>query len=263
MKVVHMAAMQSGTAPLPPPALPAPETVALFLDMDGTLVSFAATPDAVTAPPAAGDKLNRLAERLGGALAVVSGRRLAELDLILKPGSFAAAGLHGLEHRARPAGPIDGPSGDTESVARWRDLFAPLLKRYPALLLEEKVAGVALHYRADPSLAEPVRTAAEAALAAGPKGYHLLDGNHVVEIKPAGRGKGDAVTRFLAAPPFKGRVPVFIGDDVTDEDGFRTARAAGGFGIVVGDRRPTLATAALPDVASVWAWLDRLADAPA
>lgn len=251
--------MSQAPTPLPTPKPIDPDRMALFLDMDGTLVDFAATPDAVAAPAGAGERLNKLAARLGGALAVVSGRRLLELDRVLAPGRFAAAGLHGLEHRGGPDGAVDGPAPAAGDVARWRDLLAPLMADHPALLLEEKIAGVAVHYRSEPGLGATVAAAAAAALASGPDGYHLLHGNKVVEIKPAGRGKGDAVTRFLEAPPFAGRRPVFIGDDVTDEDGFRAAQAAGGLGILVGDRRPTLAQAGLPDVAGVWRYLDRIA----
>lgn len=232
---------------LPPPPPLAPDW-ALFLDVDGSLLEFAPTPDGVRVPDELIATLGRLQQRLEGALALVSGRSLAQLDRLFAPLRLHAAGLHGLELRGAP------PPSPPAALAGVRESAEAVARDFPGALVEDKGAALALHWRTAPEAAPALRAAAEAALAALP-GYRLQPGDHVVEVRPDGADKGAAVDRMLAQPPFRGRVPVFVGDDLTDEDGFRRVRARGGLAVLVGLRRPTHATHALADPAAVRAWL--------
>lgn len=227
---------------------------ALFLDFDGTLVEIAETPDAVRAERRLVGILQSLSAELGGALAIVSGRPLAEVDAHLAPERFPAAGLHGLELRSAAGGPVMRPDG-LDVPCDVRSALASFAGLH-GLLLEEKGIAVALHYRSRPELADACRAAARRAIAGHP-GLHALDGKMVVEIKPCGADKGRAVARLMAGAPFAGRVPVFAGDDVTDEDGFRAVAEMGGFGVKVGPGE-TGARHRVASVASFLGWLAHL-----
>jgi trehalose 6-phosphate phosphatase len=215
---------------------------ALFLDFDGTLVDIAPEPGAVTVPSSLVPMLGDLQDYLGGAIAVVSGRPIAELDRFLAPLQLAAAGIHGVEHRT-----ADGvltraaalPLQEVEAVA------AALVALHPALLVEHKQASIAVHYRGAPHLEAECTAAMQQAVDRSP-GLALLRGKMVVEAKPGGASKGDAIEQFLRETPFAGRTPVFIGDDVTDEAGFSTVQRLGGLGVKVGEG-PTVARRRLAD----------------
>jgi trehalose 6-phosphate phosphatase len=203
---------------------------ALFLDFDGTLVDLAPAPDAVHVPGPLIATLGALSGYLGGALAVVTGRPIAQIDAFLQPLELPIAGVHGAERR-QYSGAVDllntHPLDQVEAVAR------SLAAQHGALLVECKRGSVALHYRQAPELGELCLRAMQEAVDQSP-GLTLLRGKMVVEAKPGDASKGSAIEAFLQEPPFAGRLPVFIGDDITDEVGFSTVQRLGGMGIKVG-----------------------------
>ncbi len=203
---------------------------AVFLDFDGTLVDLAPTPDGVRLEPGVVEALALLAERHGGALALISGRPVAQIDAMLAPLVLPVAGVHGVERRG-----ADG----TLHVAATPDV-SPVLARaqalaavHPGLLVEQKRGAVALHYRLAPELEQLCLQEMTAAVQACP-GILLLHGKMVLEAKPAATDKGGAIAAFLREPPFAGRRPVFAGDDTTDEAGFAFVQQVGGQGVKVG-----------------------------
>ncbi|HET6469851.1 MAG TPA: trehalose-phosphatase [Geminicoccaceae bacterium] len=245
-----------------PTPLPRPAETALFLDFDGTLVEIAPTPESVVAAPGLADLLARLDERLGGALAVVSGRPVEQIDGFLAPLRLPVAGLHGLDCRLADGRRVRRvPDGLEPALDRARQRFGAFVADRPGTRLEDKALTVALHYRLAPA-AEAAARALAAEVAAGSGGLlEVRTGKMVLELAPPGRTKGDAVRDLLGEPPFRGRRPVFCGDDVTDEDGFRAVAAMGGLGIRVGDPSvPTAACGRLADVQAMLDWLQALAE---
>ncbi|RAI03115.1 trehalose-phosphatase [Acuticoccus sediminis] len=238
---------------------PVPERPALFLDFDGTLVEIADRPDGVVVAPTLHFLIERCVTRTSGAVAVVSGRRIEDIDGFLGI-PIAAAGMHGLEHRAAPGDEIHYQPAPPE-MDRLRTRIAAFPFLGDGVSMEDKGAGLAVHYRANPARERDVIRAMEEAIA-DLDTLHLICGKMVVEAKRRGFDKGAAVNSFMQRPPFQGRTPIFIGDDVTDEDGIRAANAGGGFGIKVGDGK-TDAPYRLPDVEAVHAWLAQLAGVPA
>lgn len=236
-----------------------PDRPALFLDFDGTLVEIADRPDGVVVPPSLHDLIERAVTRCGGAVAVVSGRRIADIDRFIGI-PIAAAGMHGLEHRAEPgADVVHQPAPAEMETLRERIAAFPFLGEDVAM--EDKGAGLAVHYRAAPSRGSEVIEAMERATA-DLENLHIIKGKMVVEAKSRGFDKGAAVRSFMGAPPFAGRTPVFLGDDTTDEDGMRAAADGGGFGIKVGEGE-TDARYRLASVEAVHEWLAALAGIPA
>lgn len=228
--------------------------LALFLDVDGCLIDLAERPEDVVVPAGLIGDLDRLSARIGGALALVSGRAIADLDRLFAPLSLPAAGQHGLEWRAAPAGPVERIPVDRAVLDRLSDALAGFAAGRPGLRVEPKGAAVAIHYRQAPALGPDVIAFARD-LTAGAPGWHALAGKMVVELKPDGVDKGAAVDRFLALPPFAGRRPLAAGDDVTDEDAFAAALRQDGIALQVGDREPTVANRRLPDPAAMRAWI--------
>jgi trehalose 6-phosphate phosphatase len=213
---------------------PAEESWALFLDFDGTLVDIVERPDAVVVDPALQSVLSRLQERLGGAVAVISGRPVAFLDEKLAPLHLDTAGLHGIEHRIggrfSPCDPDDHP--------RLRVAVGELRHRIAGrdgLLIEDKGCSVALHWRMVPNEAEFARETALALAEGLGDGYKIQFGKAVAEILPSASGKGRIITAFMEEAPYRGRRPVFIGDDLTDEHGFEAVNALGGVSIRIGE----------------------------
>lgn len=226
---------------------------ALFLDVDGCLLDIAPRPDEVVVEPGLTDALARLRERLGGALALVSGRPLAQLDHLFAPLHLAAAGQHGLERRdamGRLLPTADLPENFPEVESRLA-LFAA---RHPGVLLERKSHGLALHYRGAPACKAEAERLAHALARRTSPALVAVPGKEVVELRAPGSDKGKAIEAFLNEPPFRGRIPAFAGDDVTDEDGFITVNRLGGHSILVGDRL-TAARWQLADAAAVRRWL--------
>lgn len=240
--------------PLPPPPA-APADTALFLDFDGTLVELAETPDAIRVGPHLPALLRRLSARLGGRLALISGRAVRDLEHHLACDGIALSGSHGLELRLRDGGfvPLARPRGLDEARQRTR-AFA---ERRAGLLIEDKPFGVALHYRQAPEREGEVREFM--AGLAGATGLQLQAGKMVAELRPPGADKGDAVRALMREQDFAGARPIFVGDDETDEDAFRAAAELGGGGVLVGAERATAARWRLGGVAEVSAWLEELA----
>lgn len=208
-----------------------PAHAALFLDMDGTLIELAATPDAVIVPPDLTALLRDLRAGLGDALAIVSGRPIAQIDALLGDAPYAVAGEHGAAIRHAPGATPERPKLPALPPAAYAAAEAAIAA-HPGALLERKAHGLVLHYRQAPEAAAVLRATAETLTT---QGFTLLESAMAWEIKPLGTNKGSAVEALMTRPPFHGRTPVFIGDDVTDEDGIRTARALGGFGYRVPD----------------------------
>lgn len=223
-----------------------PDSWAVFLDIDGCLLDLAPTPDEIFVPPDLPGSMERLRLALGGALALVTGRGLAYADALFDPFPFPIAGLHGAEIR----GP-DGKMIPAVAPPAFEQLKAALVdeaKSMPGVLIEDKGAAVAAHYRLAPhyelALGERMRAFAEAA----GTGWALQLGKMVYEIRPARASKGDAVERFLREQPFAGRLPLALGDDLTDESMFAVANARGGLSFRVG--RSDAKTCAMGTVAS-------------
>lgn len=219
---------------------------ALFLDFDGTLVDIAAQPGAVVVPSRLVHNLEALQRLLGGAVAVVSGRPIREIDEFLTPIRLPVAGVHGAERRTAQGTMqrLQAPPLDTVEQAA-RELAA----RHPRLLVEHKQSSLALHYRQAPHLEAECLDVMQAAVDRSP-GLTLLRGKMVAEAKPSDASKGAAIEAFLREAPFAGRMPVFIGDDVTDEAGFAAVQRLGGLGVKVGDG-PTVARHRLPTPADL------------
>ena len=224
---------------------------ALFLDFDGTLVPIAERPEAIVVGDWVVPTLARLQQALDGALAVVSGRPLAQIDAWLAPLKLTAAGVHGVERRDAD-GRIRVLAGALP--AQVLETAEQLAARHPALRLERKPAALALHYRAAPHLDDLCAHAMLAAARPHAADWTVLIGKCVVEVKPKRATKAHAVQAFLATPAFAGRVPLFVGDDATDEDGFAAVQAAGGSGIKVG-AGPSGAHGRLADPQAVHDWL--------
>ncbi len=245
-----------GAAAVPPAMLAGPPSGwALFLDLDGTLYDLAETPDGVPPDPAVARLLDNLCAHFGGAVAVVSGRGLADIDRLVWPFRGPAAALHGLVRRGPDHSLVELPV-DRAALQAVAGALRRLAEAHPRLLVEDKGRAIALHYRRAPDLEKAVQEAARDAVAPYAGRLVLQPGKMVVEVRPEGADKGVAVAAFLEAPPFSGRRPVMVGDDLTDEHGFAAAKAAGGLAIRVGqDERPSAATHRLPDVAALRRWL--------
>jgi trehalose 6-phosphate phosphatase len=239
---------------LPPGEITLSET-ALLLDIDGTLLNFAPTPREVVVPPTLRDTLQRLWEKTGGAVALVSGRSLDDIALLFAPLELPAIGGHGAEFC-----PL--PGGDAE-VIRLGPLDAAVKKKLaavrdigPGILLEDKVHSLAIHYRLAPDKERAVVDAVRAICSGFPEDYlELLPGNKVIEVKQSGFDKGTAVRELMRYAPFQGRRPIFFGDDVTDERVFPVLPEFGGFGFSVG-RRVDGAVGCFDTPADVRWWLE-------
>ena len=232
--------------PSPPPPTAAD---ALFLDFDGTLVELAERPNLVKIAPELPALLAAASAANGEALAIVSGRRLASIDALLKPMRFAGAGLHGAELRTDPREAAPAQQTTLDAAAHW---LAARLEDEPGLWLEDKGAAMALHYRGVPERAGQ----AEHLLREAVRGLEveILSGKDVFEARPRGVNKGEALRALMRHAPFAGRRPVYVGDDSTDEDGIAAAQALGGLGIKVGEGA-SQAALRLENPAAVRAWL--------
>ena len=226
-----------------------PDT-ALFLDFDGTLVALAAQPELVEVAPGLTSVLAALHRQLNGALALVSGRQLLDLDVFLAPLLLPSAGEHGAQRRTADGLLISAPPADMRHVL---EAAESLMALYPALKLERKNLAFSLHYRQAPELEGLCMQVMGDALARS-EGIDLMQGKCVIDLKPAGFSKGTAIAFFMTETPFAGRVPVFAGDDVTDEAGFEAVQHMGGHAIKVGDG-PTVAHHRCRGVASLAEWL--------
>ncbi|MCR8724308.1 trehalose-phosphatase [Frigidibacter sp. ROC022] len=237
-----------------PPALTVSD--ALFLDFDGTLAPLVADPDSARLLPEQSALLERLAGRLSGALCLISGRALDDLASRSPVGLWRAGG-HGIDLAA----PGQSAAERVETPPDLLAAVAPVVAGFPAARIETKGPVVAVHYRADPDSGPALAGGLKQAISAL-HGYRLHGGKMVWEIKPEGRDKGRALHRLMLKPPFAGRRPVMLGDDVTDEDGFAAVQEHGGLAVKVGPG-PSRAAFRLPGVPAVWDWLRGLESDPA
>jgi trehalose 6-phosphate phosphatase len=237
---------------LPPPSL----EWCLFLDVDGTLIELTDSPLETFADPELKALLNHVAERLGGALALVSGRSIEYLDALFSPLRLPAAGLHGVERR-KASGALHGASFVDTQLTQARTAVNALVEAHPGTSVEDKGRTIAVHFRMAPQFEAFVRQSLTAIAEPLGKNYHIQEGNMVLEIKPRGFTKATAIKAFMKEPPFSGRKPVFVGDDLTDQDGFRLVEDQGGISIAVGER--VHGQFRLDNASAVRGWLQEIA----
>jgi trehalose 6-phosphate phosphatase len=236
--------------------LPTPDpSWAYFLDVDGTLLDLAPSPSEVRVGAETRDLLHKLHGATGGAVALISGRSIDDIDRLFPGAALPLAGQHGLERRDA-FGALTTHEVRADALAHARARLTAIATRYPELLLEDKGLSLALHYRAAPQLEERMHAALRAIEAELGAEYVVQPGKLVVELKPAGSDKGVAIGEFMTEVPFRDRTPVFVGDDATDEQGFAMVNELGGHSVKVGDGA-TVARWRLPTVRAVEQWLAR------
>jgi trehalose 6-phosphate phosphatase len=233
---------------------------AFFLDVDGTLADIAPTPGAVEIADHARDTLSRLVAACDGAVALISGRTIADVDRLFAPLHLPVAGLHGLERRDAN-GHQSRTVHDAPALGAARAAFENFAADHPGTLIEDKDIALALHFRQAPAAEADAEALAAVLIAASNGALVLQRGKMMVELRPGGGDKGTAVRAFMTEPPFAGRLPVFVGDDVTDEAGFAIINEMNGTSIRVGDGTPTCARYDGASVAAVHGWLDAAANA--
>jgi trehalose 6-phosphate phosphatase len=228
---------------------------AYFFDLDGTLVELVAKPWGVTADGELRTLIASLARETHGAVAVITGRPIADIDRLFPDIRLPVAGQHGVERRTF-GGDVRRHSFPVELLDTARRVLHAVQGRHPALLVEDKGLSLALHYRQAPRLASYAHRVMHRLRDGLGDAFCVQTGKRVVELKPAGRDKGVAIREFMDEPPFAGRRPVFIGDDITDEHGFEVVNAYGGLSIKVGGGT-TIARRQLANVRAVRAWLSQ------
>jgi len=235
-----------------------PARCALFLDVDGTLLDIAPTPDQVVVPAGLVALLVRVSKGLEGAFAILTGRQLTEIDALLAPAKFVGGGVHGAELRTEPAGPITRvavalPDALVEELSALAD-------RLPGIVAEPKGPGLAVHYRQAPDLKAVVEAEIRALLARYPDDLVLCPGRKLFEVIPEGHSKGTALETLTALPAFSGRTPVMIGDDAGDVPALAAAEKLGGVGLKVAGGHFGRTNVDLHGPEGVTAWLRELAE---
>ena len=236
-----------------------PQSIALFLDCDGTMLDIAPTPNEVNVPADLVDLLSHLSDALGGALAILTGRQLAEIDVLLKPRRFIGSGVHGSEIRTAHDGIID-----SVAPALPGSLVGEVLRRtqkLPGIIVEPKGPGIAIHYRLAPHLKDALEATLRSLLTQYPDGLVLSPGRKLFEIVPAGHSKGTALETILALPQFAGRRPIMVGDDVGDIPALAAAKRLGGAGLRVAGEQFGHDDIELESPTHVVEWLRSLATA--
>jgi trehalose 6-phosphate phosphatase len=239
-----------------PPATLAVSDAAFFFDFDGTLAELASAPDKVVVEPRVRPLLEALSRLTGGAVAIVSGRGVENLDGMLAPLRLPTAGLHGAERRDANGDLLRVGFGD-ERLLKMEHVLEQVVNDNPGLLLEIKGAALALHYRNAPTREAAARAATEKLVERFADGYVLQPGKMVFEIKPKNVDKGRAIAAFLDEPPFAARRPVFAGDDLTDEKGFAVVNQRDGVSIKIG-AGDTIARSRLDTVSDMLDWIERI-----
>ena len=231
-------------------------SIAVFLDVDGTLIDIALTPDRVVIPDGLVDLVRELTRHAGGALAIVTGRPIAEVDRFLAPLAPVAAGVHGAQLRRQPDGAVELRAKPIDA-----DLVAAVQREIgsrPNIMVEAKPTSIAIHYRQAPNLAAELEAVLERILKRSADHLVLAHGRKVMEIVPRDVSKGDALKLLMELPDFRGRKPVMIGDDVSDQSAFEAATNLGGFGLKVAGERFSVADADFANPTEVRAWLATL-----
>lgn len=231
------------------------EGVALFLDLDGTLAPIAERPEDVRPDPRRTGLLERLSGELEGRLAVVSGRSLDDIDHILEGRVTPVAAVHGLVRR--DVNGVIGQAAPHPALAAAREAICAFAAQDPNLIVEDKGLSLTLHYRLAPRFGQAARDLVDGL--ARETGLAYQPGDMVAELRTPGASKGDSIRAFMSEQPFAGAMPVFLGDDFTDEHGFFAVRALGGYGILVGPERRTTASYRMADVDAALAWLEEAA----
>jgi trehalose 6-phosphate phosphatase len=229
-------------------------SLALFLDVDGTLLDIAATPDRVRVPSSLRNTLQLTSARENGALVLLSGRSLEELDVLFAPCRFAASGKHGLEVRL-PSGQVLRADVDPRVLDPARRWLEEMQREHRGLLLEDKGAALAMHFRLAPRMEFEVEMAMTELAAELGDAFALRRGKCVFELLPRGFDQRRAIALFMKQPGFVNRTPVFVGDDPADEVGFEAVNAMGGHSIRVGNLEDTAARYRFSTVSTVTAWL--------
>lgn len=245
--------------PAPEPGSIQPSHSCLFLDIDGTLAELQPHPDDVRIDPELIGLLGTLHGKLGGALALISGRPLTQIDALFSPLRLPAAGIHGYERRSH-GDMIHRPAVGRQLLEQACAALTKVVEGLEGLYVEDKGAAIALHYRGAPAAADLAMEMMQACARRTGDEFELLEGNHVIELKPAVLNKATAIEAFLNESPFAGRTPIYIGDDRTDFDGFGAVRRHGGLDIAVGDR--VQARWRFDNPAAVRAWLQGLVTQP-
>ena len=248
--------MRPMTPPTPSEIRANPEKWALFLDIDGTLIDLASDPEKVLVPPGLPPLLLALEAQFDGALALNTGRQLSIVDHMMAPARFAAAGVHGTELRTRNSGAVTQLAPPVPR-ALLTEVEAAAFTLHPDLKVEDKHVGLAVHYRHAPGCEANLRAALER-IASGWKDFEMRPGRKVLELVPRGLTKATAIAHFLQSAPYRGRLPIAIGDDAGDGPALAYARELGGVGMSVAGEHFPLATATFTDTASVRAWLQEL-----
>lgn len=230
--------------------------IALFLDIDGTLLDVALTPSTVHVPPMLAELLESVATRLAGALAIVTGRQLEEADRLLHPSKFVAAGVHGAQMRLSPTGRIERLSSGFNAALV--EEIQKIVQALPGVVFEDKGSGIALHYRLAPEFEESLLVVLGELADRHPGEFRICGGRKVVELLPLGFSKGRAVRKIVSLPQFSNRIPVMIGDDVSDIDAFRAVEDLRGFGLKVAGENFSSLESSFDGPADVLDWLRNL-----
>lgn len=247
--------------PIPSDLYAEPWKWALFLDIDGTLIDVAPEPELISIPAELPGLLQNLDAHLGGALALNTGRQLAIVDRMLAPLRFSAAGVHGTELRVDPhVDPISMAPSLPEALVNEVTARAAALSE--TIIVEDKRVGLAVHFRHAPET-EATLCRQLLQIAIDWPAFELRTGRKVLEIIPRGLTKASAIQHFMSEPPFKGRLPIVVGDDVGDEPALTLARSMGGAALTVAGEHFARASATFTDTASVRAWLTQALRAPA
>jgi trehalose 6-phosphate phosphatase len=210
--------------------------LAIFLDVDGTLLDLAERPDDVVTPKDLVATLARAERKLAGALALISGRAIGDLDRLFEPLRLRASGIHGAEIRFEPGGAVTSSAMELPQ-SLWTALTREAAA-FPGAFVENKRFSFVVHYRRAPRAERPLRQAIMRLIDSSAGPVEVMDAQYAIELKAPGFDKGGAITTFLSTPAFRDRTPVFVGDDATDESGFAVVSARGGYAYSVGRRRP-------------------------
>jgi trehalose 6-phosphate phosphatase len=233
--------------------------LALFLDVDGTLLDLAERPDGVVTPAGLVATLEKTERKLGGALALISGRAIDDVDRLFEPLRLRASGVHGAEMRFDPRGPATSTPAPTELPPSLVKALTEALEAFPGVLVENKRFSITVHYRLAPAAERPVRETVMRLIDSLRPAVEVMNAHCAIELKAPGFDKGGAIAAFLSTPAFRGRMPVFVGVDATDESGFAVVAARGGYAYSVSRLLPG-AIGAFPEPRAVRDWLAEFAD---